>query len=53
MTGEELSILQKLPLEMKILKTKQRIREYYNNYSGKVYVSFSGGKRQYSTFRFS
>ena len=44
MTGEELSILQKLPLEMKILKTKQRIREYYNNYSGKVYVSFSGGK---------
>ena len=44
MTGEELSILQKLPLEMKILKTKQRIREYYNHYSGKVYVSFSGGK---------
>ena len=44
MTGEELSMLQKLPLDLKILKTKQRIREYYNHFAGKVYVSFSGGK---------
>ena len=50
MTGEELSILQKLPLEMKILKTKQRIREYYNHYSGKVYVSFSGGEKTVQYF---
>lgn len=44
MTGEELSMLQKLPLDLKILKTKQRIREYYNHFAGNVYVSFSGGK---------
>lgn len=30
MTREELKILQSLPLESKILKTKQRIREFYN-----------------------
>lgn len=41
----ELQQLQALPLEIKILKTKQRIREWVN-YWGKdgVYVSFSGGK---------
>lgn len=44
MTGQELKMLQDLPLEIKILKTKQRIREYYNHYNGQVYVSFSGGK---------
>lgn len=44
MTGQELSMLQKLPLDLKIEKSKQRIREYYNHYAGKVYVSFSGGK---------
>ncbi len=44
MTGNDLKVLQELPLEIKILKTKQRIREYYNHFGGKVYVSFSGGK---------
>lgn len=44
-THTELKILQALPLEIKIEKTKQRIREWVN-YWGKdgVYVSFSGGK---------
>ena len=36
--------LQALPLDIKILKTKQRIREFYNKTGGKVYISFSGGK---------
>ncbi len=36
--------LQALPLDTKILKTKQRIREFYNELGGKVYISFSGGK---------
>lgn len=40
----ELKMLQTLPLDVKILKTKQRIREWYEYYCGKVYVSFSGGK---------
>jgi len=40
----ELKQLQSLPLEIKILKTKQRIKEWYENYQGDVYVSFSGGK---------
>ena len=40
----ELKMLQALPLDVKILKTKQRIREWYEYYNGKVYVSFSGGK---------
>jgi 3'-phosphoadenosine 5'-phosphosulfate sulfotransferase (PAPS reductase)/FAD synthetase len=31
-------------LDVKILKTKQRIREWYDYYGGDVYVSFSGGK---------
>lgn len=29
---------------MKIAKTQNRIREWYNYYGGEVYVSFSGGK---------
>ena len=44
MTGNELKMLQDLPLDIKILKTKQRIREYYNHFNGNVYISFSGGK---------
>lgn len=36
--------LQALPLDTKILKSKQRIREFYNELGGKVYISFSGGK---------
>lgn len=44
-THDELRILQALPLDIKIAKTKQRIREWvrYFGVSG-VSVSFSGGK---------
>lgn len=35
---------QSLPLEQKVLLTKERIREWYDHYDGEVYVSFSGGK---------
>lgn len=43
-TRDELSMLQALPLDAKILKTQQRIREWYYAWDGMVYVSFSGGK---------
>lgn len=33
-----------LPLKAKILLSKARIREWYDNWDGNVYVSFSGGK---------
>jgi 3'-phosphoadenosine 5'-phosphosulfate sulfotransferase (PAPS reductase)/FAD synthetase len=36
--------MQQLPLEVKILKTQQRIKEWYEYFDGDVYVSFSGGK---------
>ena len=36
--------MQSLPLEVKILKSQQRIREWYEHWNGMVYVSFSGGK---------
>lgn len=35
---------QKYSLEMKIRISEQRIKEWYERYQGKVYVSFSGGK---------
>lgn len=35
---------QSYPLELKIKKTIQSIREWYNGNDGNVYVSFSGGK---------
>lgn len=44
MKREELTALQQLPLDVKILKTKQRIKEFYERFNGQVYVSFSGGK---------
>ena len=41
----ELKLLQNLPLEAKVLKTKQRIREWVSYYgTDGVYVAFSGGK---------
>lgn len=40
----ELRLLQNYPLELKIEKTKLRIKEWYEYYNGEVYVSFSGGK---------
>jgi len=36
--------MQSLPLELKIIKTQLRIREWYEAWDGQVYVSFSGGK---------
>ena len=42
---EELRMLQALPLEIKVMKTKQRIREWVEYYGvDGVAVSFSGGK---------
>lgn len=43
-SSDELKELQALPLDDKITLTKLRITEWYNHYSGNVYVSFSGGK---------
>ena len=42
---EELQMLQALPLEIKVMKTQQRIREWVQYYGENgVVVSFSGGK---------
>jgi 3'-phosphoadenosine 5'-phosphosulfate sulfotransferase (PAPS reductase)/FAD synthetase len=43
-TADMLKLLQQLPLEIKIEKSKQRIIEWYEHYQGNVYISFSGGK---------
>ena len=44
-TKYDLQLFQRLPLDIKIAKTKLRIREWVNYYSEDgVYVSFSGGK---------
>jgi 3'-phosphoadenosine 5'-phosphosulfate sulfotransferase (PAPS reductase)/FAD synthetase len=40
----QLQQLQGLPLEVKIEKTKLRIKEWYEYWNGQVYISFSGGK---------
>lgn len=40
----ELQQMQSLPLAAKIIKTQQRIREWYEYWNDMVYVSFSGGK---------
>lgn len=40
----QLQQLQGLPLKVKVRKTELRIKEWYEHYDGKVYVSFSGGK---------
>lgn len=44
MTNEQLKQLQSLPLNIKIRKTEQRIREWYEHWEGNVFISFSGGK---------
>jgi 3'-phosphoadenosine 5'-phosphosulfate sulfotransferase (PAPS reductase)/FAD synthetase len=36
--------MQSVPLEGKILMTKERIRQWHEHWDGMVYVSFSGGK---------
>lgn len=44
-TREELKQMQSLPLEVKVLKTKARIKEWVDFYGeDNVAVSFSGGK---------
>lgn len=44
-TGEELIMLQSLPLDIKVAKTKLRIEEWVRHFGEEgVYVSFSGGK---------
>lgn len=44
-TADELRLLQALPLELKVEKTKARIREFVEHYGiDNVIVSFSGGK---------
>lgn len=43
-TNDDLRVMQALPLNIKIAMTNSRIREWYNEYGGDVYVSFSGGK---------
>ena len=40
----DLKQMQSIPLEGKILMTKERIRQWYEHWDGMVYVSFSGGK---------
>ena len=45
MNNQELIMLQALPLDLKVAKTKLRIREWIDYYGEEnVYVSFSGGK---------
>lgn len=44
MEGWQLKQMQGLPLDVKIEKTKLRIREWCEHWDGQVYVSFSGGK---------
>lgn len=43
-SATDLKQMQSLPLEAKIIMTKQRIRQWYEHWDGQVYVSFSGGK---------
>lgn len=43
-TKGDLQQMQSLPLSVKILMTKQRIKAWYDYWDGQVYVSFSGGK---------
>ena len=45
MNINELKLMQNYPLEMKVERTKQRIREWINYYGENgTYISFSGGK---------
>ena len=40
----DLAQMQSLPLDAKIRMTERRIRDWYEAFDGKVYVSVSGGK---------
>ena len=43
MNMNELKLMQNYPLDIKIAKTQNRIREFYEYFNGEVYVAFSGG----------
>ena len=43
-TRQDLLTMQGWPLERKIQESRTLIREWYEHYDGKVFVSFSGGK---------
>ena len=43
-TKQDLMTMQAWPLERKIRESQASIREWYEHYGGKVFVSFSGGK---------
>jgi len=43
-TPEQLKIRQAYPLDLKVELSLLRIRQWYKQYNGQVYVSFSGGK---------
>lgn len=43
-TISDLYQMQSLPLEYKVMMTKQRIKGWYDHWDGNVYVSISGGK---------
>lgn len=43
-TIDDLKQMQDLPLELKIIKSQRRIKEFYSKFNGMVYVAFSGGK---------
>ena len=45
----ELQQMQSLPPAAKVIKTRQRIQEWYEHWDGQVYVSFSGGKDSKNT----
>ena len=42
-TKYDLQQMQSLPLDAKIVMTQERIRQWYEHWDGRVYVSFSGG----------
>lgn len=43
-TAEDFKRRQAFPLSAKVKLSKLRIKEWYEHYQGKVYISFSGGK---------
>lgn len=51
--NQRLAELQALPLHRKIGITIARITEWYNHFNGNVYVSISGGQRQYGFMGYS
>ena len=54
MNKTELIMLQSLPLDIKIIKTKRRIEEWIEYFGeNKVYISFSGRKDSTVLLEFS